>query len=102
MYCLLNTDHRITPPGIDNKQCFLHKHTSAAATAAKREKKVLKGANNDLDVDIVVKAVDDVVHLGAPVVTPGLELLVLLRPTRATNQQKRSKTVGTERKDKAE
>ena len=62
----------------------------------------MKGANNDLDVDIVVKAVDDVVHLGAPVVTPGLELLVLLRPTRATNQQKRSKTVGTERKDKAE
>ena len=98
MYCLLNTDHRIAPPEINNNNCFLHKHTSAAA---QRKKKVMEGANNDLDVDIVVKAVDDVVHLGTPVVTPGLDLVVLIRTTRVTNQQKRIiKTVKTERKDK--
>lgn len=56
--------------------------------------------SNDLDIDIVAKGVDDVVHFGAPVVTPGLDLLVVLRTAWATNQQKTSKTVQRTRRSK--
>lgn len=60
----------------------------AAAGAARPVKKVMKVVSNYLDIDIVAKVVDDIVHPGAPVVTLGLEILVLFRPTCVTNQQK--------------
>lgn len=43
--------------------------------------------NKDLDIDIIPEAVDHVVHLGAPVVAPGLELFLLVRSARAMNKQ---------------
>ena len=43
--------------------------------------------NKDLDIDVIPEAVDDVVHLGAPVVALGIELFVLLRSAQAMNQQ---------------
>jgi hypothetical protein len=41
-----------------------------------------KGNEDDgqnLDINVIPEAVDNVVHLSAPVVAPGLELIVLLR-----------------------
>ena len=58
-----------------------------AATASWQIKKAMKAMNKDLDIDVIPEAVDDVVHLGAPVVAPGLELFVLLRSARAMNEQ---------------
>jgi hypothetical protein len=43
--------------------------------------------NKDLDIDVIPEAVDDVVHLSAPVVTSGLELFLLIRSARTINQQ---------------
>jgi hypothetical protein len=60
-----------------------------AATTAWQIKKAMKAMNKDLDIDVIPEAVDDVVHLGAPVVAPGLELFVLLRSARAMNEQTR-------------
>jgi len=47
---------------------------------------IKKAMNKDLDIDVIPEAVDDVVHFSAPVVAPGLELFVLLRPAHAMNQ----------------
>jgi hypothetical protein len=35
--------------------------------------------NKDLDIDVILKTVDNVVHLTAPVVAPGLEPFLLIR-----------------------
>jgi hypothetical protein len=35
--------------------------------------------NKDLDIDVILKIVDNVVHLTAPVVAPGLEPFLLIR-----------------------
>jgi len=48
---------------------------------------IKKAMNKDLDIDVIPEAVDDVVHFSAPVVAPGLELLVLLRSARDMNKQ---------------
>ena len=41
--------------------------------------------NKDLDLDVILKTVDNVVHLTAPVVAPGLEPFLLIRSVHIIN-----------------